>query len=72
MTKTKKMLVTAMVGLGVTLSAYAALTTTIEFEYYSDATYTEVVGERVRLCNGKVYTSGVQTPYYRVYRDSCF
>ncbi len=34
-----------------------------ERSYYSDATYTVLVGERITTCQGQVYSWGVVTPY---------
>lgn len=47
-------------------AAAAAVGYTIEF--YSDDTYTVLVGEFVRNCNG-VYSWGQRTPYTIVYND---
>lgn len=46
--------------------AYAAFSI-LEFAYYSDASYSTVVGERVdNQCKGTTYTSGTVTSYVRI------
>lgn len=34
-----------------------------EWTYYSDATYTTIVGERIRTCQGQLYAWGVVTSF---------
>jgi ABC-type uncharacterized transport system substrate-binding protein len=36
-----------------------------DYEYYSDGTYTTVVGEKIITCKGRVFTYGTVTPYRR-------
>jgi hypothetical protein len=33
------------------------------YTYYSDATYSTAVGERINACNGQVYMNGTMTIY---------
>lgn len=41
--------------------------------YYSDATYTQVVGDGSLTCMGNVYVDGQETNYYVViHRSRCF
>jgi hypothetical protein len=47
----------------VSASAYAFPTESYDYEYYSDANYTEQVGERVLSCDGRSYKWGIETPY---------
>lgn len=58
--------VSAAPAIAVTPAASSAVGYTIEF--YSDDTYSVLVGEFVRNCNG-VYTWGQRTPYTIVYND---
>ncbi|WDE10787.1 DUF6289 family protein [Thalassomonas haliotis] len=46
--------------------AYAAFSI-LEFAYYSDASYSTVVGEKVmNQCTGTTYTTGTVTSYRRI------
>lgn len=43
-----------------------------EYEYYSDASYTEWVGSWGQTCAGTVYKEGVKTPYFiQVLNEPC-
>jgi hypothetical protein len=69
----KKMAVLAVAAGAVFASAYAfAAAYHTEYDYYSDATYTTVVGDSTQLCTGKTFTYGTVTPYRRLtYRYDC-
>jgi len=43
----------------------------IDCDYYSDATYTTVVGSYTKLCNGQIVIWGTQTPYARCHNEYC-
>jgi hypothetical protein len=40
-------------------------------KYYSDDTYSEIVGERYMECFGTPYNSGIRTPYVDRFSWSC-
>jgi hypothetical protein len=62
--KFKKMAVLAVTVGSVFASAYAfAAAYYTEYDYYADATYTNVVGSRTQECSGKTFTWGTVTPY---------
>ncbi len=42
-----------------------------EWEYYSDATYSNHVGWSVLTCSGRSYSGGTATPYYQVMCSPC-
>jgi hypothetical protein len=44
-------------------SATWATGTYCDWTYYSDATYTTIVGEKIKTCQNKVYTSGIVTNF---------
>jgi hypothetical protein len=43
----------------------------VTWEYYSDNTYTNLVGEKILFCNGHRWSWGVQTAYYYVWSYPC-
>ncbi|HEX4962612.1 MAG TPA: DUF6289 family protein, partial [Thermoanaerobaculia bacterium] len=43
----------------------------IECDYYSDATFTVVVGSYDHLCNGQITTWGTRTQYSRCHNEGC-
>jgi hypothetical protein len=43
----------------------------INYDYYTDATYTTVCGTTVIACNGVKYRNGCVTPYYTVMYIDC-
>jgi hypothetical protein len=45
---------------------------TCDCEYYSDATYTNQVGEKIIFCNGGVSRWGSTTSYVQCYCDPCY
>jgi hypothetical protein len=49
------------------LSAYEA-----DYEYYSDATYSKLVGVWFRSCNGQVYTQGKRSTFVEGSKTDCF
>ena len=64
--KARKTLFVAAVSLMAAAAAGPALALPShwrEWDYYSDATYSEYVGMWGQTCSGKVYKEGVQTPY---------
>ena len=54
-----------------TLTVQALPGSSVETTYYSDATYTDIVGSRIIGCNGVSYISGVRTQWYDRYSESC-
>ena len=51
----------------VAATGYAiAATFYTDVEYYSDASYTQVVGERIRQCNGRTFSWGNTTTAYKM------
>lgn len=51
---------------------FSAVAYGVEIDYYSDATYTEIVGNYTMLCSNQSALFGEQTPYSReVARWSC-
>ena len=36
----------------------------VDWEYYSDGSYTNLVGERILFCNGSTWSWGIRTSYY--------
>lgn len=44
----------------------------VDTEYYSDSTYTDLVGESILSCNGTRWSWGVKTVYKIVYSFPCF
>jgi len=68
------LMIPALVGLANLMyapKAEAAPAESCEYDYYSDATYSEHVGWWVLTCNGRAYSSGTTTPYYQVMCYSC-
>jgi hypothetical protein len=64
--KARKRLLVAAVSLMAAAAAGPALALPShwrEWEYYSDATYSEYVGMWGQTCAGTVYKEGIQTPY---------
>lgn len=63
--KLKKMIVAGTLGVSaLAASGYAfAMYYWTDVEYYSDASYTSVVGERIKDCSGRTVGWGVVTPY---------
>lgn len=53
-------------------TAYALPANEVDRLYYSDGTYTNVVGERLLLCNGHLYTWGTFTSYVKTYSFPCW
>jgi hypothetical protein len=51
--------------------AQAAPAQSCEWDYYSDASYSEHVGWSVLTCSGRSYSSGTSTPYYQVLCSPC-
>ena len=43
----------------------------VTWEYYSDATFTELVGERILFCSGQWWSWGVRTSYYYTWSTPC-
>lgn len=43
----------------------------VERTYYSDATYSTVVGERILFCNGQTWKWGIVTSYVQVFSFPC-
>ena len=43
----------------------------VNWEYYSDGTYTNLVGERILFCSGQTWQWGVRTAYYYVWSYPC-
>ncbi|HEX6100547.1 MAG TPA: DUF6289 family protein [Thermoanaerobaculia bacterium] len=43
----------------------------VTWEYYSDNTYTNLVGEKILFCSGQRWSWGVQTAYYYVWSYPC-
>lgn len=39
--------------------------------YYSDATYTNLVGERILLCNGQRWSWGITTSFVQIFTEPC-
>lgn len=52
--------------------AYALPVNEVDRIYFSDATYTVEVGERLLLCNGHLYSWGIVTSYKIVYTEPCW
>lgn len=55
----------------ITASAIASRTSAPDYTYYSDATYTQVVGEKEYGCNGGYTLTGTVTAYYTVIYVPC-
>jgi hypothetical protein len=58
--------VPAFVGLATSAyapKAEAAPAQSCEWDYYSDATYSEMVGNETQTCSGRRYLTGIRTPY---------
>lgn len=63
--RTKAMLAASALALSVVVSGAAwALTYSYDISYYSDATHTELVGERGFQCNGVGWGWGYTTQYF--------
>ncbi|NTX33253.1 hypothetical protein HUA74_03320 [Myxococcus sp. CA051A] len=61
--------VPAFVGLGTSTyapKAEAAPAQSCEWDYFSDDTYSEMVGNETQTCSGRRYLSGVRTSYSRL------
>ena len=43
----------------------------VTWEYYSDGTYTNLVGEKILFCSGYIWRWGVQTSYYYTWSYPC-
>ncbi|WDE04308.1 hypothetical protein SG34_023660 [Thalassomonas viridans] len=67
-TSMKKLLTAGAAAATIFTASYAyAAFSILEFVYYSDSSYSTVVGERVdNQCTGSTYTSGTVTPYVRI------
>jgi len=68
-------LLALMVGFGFGFfadDAYALPPNEVDRIYFSDATYTVEVGERLLLCNGHLYSWGIVTSYKLVYTEPCW
>lgn len=61
----KKMALLAAASV-VSVQAYAFVTSGWYAEYYSDDTYTEVVGEGIYSCQNRLTVYGTKTPHYRI------
>ena len=60
----------ALVALGTT-SLLALPPNEVYWEYYSDYTYTNLVGERILFCSGQTWQWGVRTSYYYTWSYPC-
>jgi uncharacterized protein DUF6289 len=49
----------------------SATGTYCETAFYSDATYTTIVGERIKNCDNSVYTWGTTSPYKITACEAC-
>ncbi|WP_281560203.1 DUF6289 family protein [Thalassomonas sp. RHCl1] len=73
-TSLKKLISIGLTGATIFGASYAyAAFSILEFAFYSDASYSTVVGERVvNQCTNSSYTSGTVTPYMRIVgSESC-
>jgi hypothetical protein len=61
----------ATAALLVSTLAYASTASSTYTTYYSDATLTVVVGEKIFTCGNRVYTEGEVTPYYTIRITPC-
>ena len=61
-----------MTVFSISAATIAARSTAPDFTYYSDATYSQVVGETVYGCNGGHTTWGTVTSYYTVEYIQCY
>lgn len=57
--------------LSVAASALAARASMLDYTYYSDATHSTYVGEKIYMCNNTVYQQGQVTQYYELETMSC-
>ncbi len=60
---TKAKIVGTIAALATATAAYALPEYWDEYDYYSDASYSEHVGTGGRLCSGRTYLEGVKTNY---------
>ena len=61
--------VPALVGTGIFAyapEAEAAPSHMCEWDYFSDDTYSEMVGNETQTCSGRSYLSGIRTSYSRL------
>jgi len=67
-TSLKKLISIGMTAATIFTASYAyAAFSILEFVYYSDSSYSTVVGEKVvNQCRGTTYTSGTTTSYVRL------
>lgn len=63
--------VSAVAGFFTAGTTYALPCNEVERIYYSDATYSTVVGERILFCNGQTWKWGSVTSYVQVYSTPC-
>jgi ABC-type enterobactin transport system permease subunit len=64
-------LVAAVLSGPVTPAAQAAPQNEIHTLYYSDASKTNLVGEKIRFCYDPIYQWGQVTSYYSVFTEPC-
>lgn len=64
-------LASAFIGLSIASDAAALPANGYDIVYYSDASMTNEVGERMLECNGGRYSYGVVTSYYTKETWSC-
>ena len=67
----RKLVMLALLICSVASIAYSLPPNAVQHEWYDDATYTNMVGWKNLDCSGYVETWGVQTNWWRVYKDSC-
>jgi hypothetical protein len=71
MRKARYLLCLIVVIIGIVSTAGALPSHGFDITYYSDATFTEVVGNRYYNCGGSISQWGIRTAYYDAFDWEC-